>query len=85
MMLVVRFCSPELISASLSALVQTEASLDDTSLPTWAMCEQILMGVILERESQSVCDEHCPTSPMERLDGIRFIMLQDMSGCVRRE
>ena len=55
---------------------ETQPNLDDTSLPTWAMCRQIFLKDALDDDTKIICDDLYLEAPLERHYGIRFIMIR---------
>jgi hypothetical protein len=51
-------------------------NLDDTSLPTWAMCRQMFLDATMDNDTETICDGLYLEAPLERLYGIRFIMIR---------
>ena len=55
---------------------ESNPNLDDTSLPTWAMCRQMFLDATMDNDTETICDELYLEAPLERLYGIRFIMIR---------
>ena len=56
-------------------LIDETHTLDEPSLPTWAACRQMSLDESLDSSTKTICDDLYLSAPLERLYGIRFIMI----------
>ena len=61
------------------SLPEETPTLDGFTLPTWATCRQMFLDETLDESSQEQCDDLYLSAPLERLYGIRFIMISHPS------